>query len=410
MDADVIVVGAGMAGLTAAVAVSRAGHSVRVLEASDGVGGRVRTDAVDGFLLDRGFQVLNTGYPQVESVLDLEALDLGHFEPGAVVWRDHRGIVLGDPFRMPSQLVPTGLASVGTPVDKVRLLLLRTRLLRSDPKKLLRGDDRATREYLRALGFSDGFIAGFLEPLFAGIQLDPELRASRRMFDTIFRALSIGTSALPSGGMGAIPAQLAGRLPAGVVSLGTPVDGVEGQTVRTAAGELRARAVIVATDSTEAQRLTGVDAPAWNGVTCHYFVAEEDPVGRPAVVLDGARSGPVRNLAVLSRVCPSYAPPGRILISTASPGSGVVTPTEVRRQLRGWFGDVVDGWEHLAEYRIPHALPTQRPPLRPKRRTRLGDHTWVCGDHRDTASLQGAMYSGTRTAASVLSALGGGSG
>ena len=406
MDTDVVVVGAGVAGLTAAVVLSEAGLTVQVIEASDGVGGRVRTDVVDGYQLDRGFQVLNTGYPQVEQHQDLDDLDLGFFDPGAVVWRDGRGLVLGDPFRMPGQLVPTALAPVGTLRDKARLLVLRARLLRTDPKALLRGDDVPTNAYLRGLGFSDGCIAGFLEPLFAGIQLDPELGASRRMFDTIFRALSVGASAIPAAGMGAIPAQLARRLPEGAVALGTPAERIDDGAVSTPVGTHRARALVVATDASTAHRLTGVEEPEWNGVTCHYFAADEDPVGRAAIVLDGARSGPVRNLAVPSTVRPSYAPSGRALISTASPGSGVVTPTEVRTQLRAWFGARADGWDHLAEYRIDHALPSQRPPLHPKRTTRVGTRLWVCGDHRDTASLQGAMYSGTRTARSVLSTLG----
>lgn len=407
MDADVIVVGAGLAGLMTARTAAARGHSVVVLEASDGVGGRVRTDRIDGFLLDRGFQVLNTGYPQVIEHLDLDALDLGYFDPGAVVWREGRPRVLGDPFRMPSQLVPTALAPVGTPLDKIRLLGLRSRLLRSDPRTLLRGHDQPTAEYLRGLGFGRRFIEAFLEPLFAGIQLDPDLSGSRRMFDTIFRALSVGRSALPADGMGAIPAQLAAGLPEGSVRLHCRVEEVRDGEVRTAEGTVRGEAVVIATDGTTASHLTGLAAPAWNGVTCHYFVAGDDPVGRPAVVLDGDASGPVRNLAVLSTVQPSYAPQGRALVSTASPGHGVVAPSEVRRQLRGWFGTRVDGWEHLAEYRIPHALPSQRPPFHPKRRVRVDDRTWVCGDHRDTASLQGAMFSGARTAASVANALAG---
>ncbi len=407
MDADVIVVGAGMAGLIAARSLVTNGHSVVVLEASDGVGGRVRTDRIDGFLLDRGFQVLNTGYPQVIEHLDLDALDLGFFDPGAVVWRQGRPRVLGDPFRMPSQLVPTALAPVGTPLDKIRLLGLRSRLLRADPRTLLRGHDQPTPEYLRGLGFGRRFIEAFLEPLFAGIQLDPDLAGSRRMFDTIFRALSVGRSALPAEGMGAIPAQLAAGLPEGSVRLGCSVEGVRDGEVMTAEGTLHARAVVVATDGTTAEQLTGLAPPAWNGVTCHYFVAGDDPVGRPAVVLDGDAAGPVRNLAVLSTVQPSYAPKGASLVSTASPGPGVVTPSEVLHQLRGWFGPAVDSWEHLAEYRIPQALPSQRPPFHPKRRVRIDDRTWVCGDHRDTASLQGAMYSGARTAASVHTVLAG---
>ena len=213
-SSEVVVVGAGLAGLAAATTLHQAGRRVLVLEASDGVGGRVRTDRVDGFLLDRGFQVLLTGYPEAHRQLNLEALELRPFAPGAVVWLGNRGYRVGDPFRKPSTLLDTAFSPVGSIADKVRLLALRTRLKRTDPKQLLRGADIPTRQYLAGLGFSDRFVERFLGPLFTGIQLDPELSTSRRMFDTIFRSLTIGDSAVPAAGMGAIPAQMADDLPA----------------------------------------------------------------------------------------------------------------------------------------------------------------------------------------------------
>ena len=217
--ADVVVVGAGLAGLAAATVVADGGHSVAVLEASDDVGGRVRTDEVDGFLVDRGFQVLLTAYPELDRQLDRAALRLQAFDPGAMVRIGDRFHVVGDPLRRPGSLLSTVAAPVGTPVDKLRLLALRRRLRSSTVPQLLRGQDVDTAEALREEQFGPNMVERFLRPLIGGIQLDPELTTSRRMFDTIFRTLSEGDAAVPAVGMGAIPRQMAARLDPGWVHL-----------------------------------------------------------------------------------------------------------------------------------------------------------------------------------------------
>ncbi|MEY3618842.1 MAG: hypothetical protein RL726_1540, partial [Actinomycetota bacterium] len=229
---DVVVVGAGLAGLSAARLLRERGHDVTVLEASDGIGGRVRTDRVDGFLLDRGFQVLLTAYPEMKRQFDVDALDLRAFDPGALVWMNGRGHTVSDPFRKPSTLLATATAPVGTPLDKGRIAVLRARVRRGDGSQLLRGDDITTAEMLRGAGFSERMVRRFFTPLVGGIQLDPNLDASRRMFDVVFRMLSQGDAAVPAHGMGVIPAQLASRIDAGSIHLSTPVtaihsDGVE---------------------------------------------------------------------------------------------------------------------------------------------------------------------------------------
>ncbi len=406
--AEVVVVGAGLAGLAAATTLQQASRDVLVLEASDGVGGRVRTDRVDGFLLDRGFQVMLTGYPEAHRQLDLKALDLRRFDPGAVVWLGDRGYRVGDPFRKPSTLLDTALSPVGSIGDKVRLLALRTRLKRSDPKALLRGADIPTRQYLAGLGFSDRFVERFLGPLFTGIQLDPELDTSRRMFDTIFRSLTMGDSAVPAEGMGAIPAQLAARLPAAAIHLDTQVVAVDPAGVVVAGGaRVDAGAVVVATEGPAAVRLLGLEPIGSRSVSCVYFAAGADPIGDPMVVLDGGHSGPVANLAVMSTVAPSYAPPGRVLIAAACPGPQPedLEPA-VRAQLTGWFGPSVATWDHLRTYHIAHGQPDQSPPFHPRENVRLGETLWVCGDHRDTGSIQGALFSGRRTGEAVAASLG----
>ncbi|MFM7535978.1 MAG: NAD(P)/FAD-dependent oxidoreductase [Acidimicrobiales bacterium] len=397
--ADVVVVGAGLAGLSCARALHAAGRDVVVLEASDGVGGRVRTDVVDGFRLDRGFQVLLTGYPELARQLDVDALRLQRFDPGA---RIHLGgtkaCTLGDPLRRPASLPATALAPVGSPLDKLRILRLRHRLASSDPRELLRGPDVTTLSALRSAGFSHRMIERFFRPLFAGIQLDPALATSRRMFDVIFRTLADGDSAVPADGMAAIPAQLAAGLPGDRVHLGVRVGAVEpGSVTMIDAWRVHARAVVVATDGPQAAKLLGLAPVASRAVTGLWFAAPRPPERGKAIHLDGTGVGPALNVAVMSEVAPGYAPAGQALVVAAVPGAagGDLEPA-VRAQLRGWWGAQVDAWRLLRTYAIPHAQPDQSPPFHPRERVSLGEGLFVCGDHRDTASIQGALFSGRR--------------
>lgn len=408
---EVVVVGAGLAGLTAAKVLSDAGRSVLLLESSDGPGGRVRTDVVDGFLLDRGFQVLLTGYPELVHHLDLAGLELRTFEPGALIWRNGRGHVVGDPLRRPATAPATLRAPVGSLADKVRIALLRRRLLGADPRRLLRGDDVATADALRAEGFSATVIERLFRPLVGGIQLDPSLSTSRRMFDVIFRTLASGDAAVPARGMGAISDQLASRLPAGTLRCGIAAETVRSSSTAssvTVAGlTIEAEAVVVATEGPEASRLTGIPHVGSRSAGCVYFAADAAPVDGRYIVLDGGDSGPVLNVAVMSNVAPSYAPPGSHLVAAALPGVHEGDLAEAaRRQLRQWWGPQVDRWRHLRTYRIPHGQPDQSPPFSPKKRVHLADGLFVCGDHRDTGSIQGAMFSGRRCAEAVADLLG----
>jgi phytoene dehydrogenase-like protein len=401
---DVVVVGAGLAGLAAATTLHRAGRRVQVLEASDAVGGRVRTDHVDGFTLDRGFQVMLTGYPEAHRQLDLDALQLRRFDPGALVWWQGSGHVVGDPFRSPRTVASTALAPIGSVLDKARIALLRARVRRGHASLLLRGPDTSTIGALRAQGFSETMIERFFRPLFAGIQLDPTLTTSSRMFDIIFRSLADGASAVPASGMAAIPAQLAAQLPDGAVRLGTAVRAVTPGAVTLDDGSaIEAAHVVVATEGPVAARLTGLPQVASRAVGCVYFAAERPPTDTKLVVLDASNEGPALNVTVMSNVAPEYAPPGRHLIAAATPGDiGDDLETRVRAQLRTWWGPTVGRWEHLRTYRIAHGQPDQSPPLRPKQRQRLEQGLWVCGDHRDTGSIQGALYSGRRCAEAIL--------
>jgi phytoene dehydrogenase-like protein len=402
----VCIVGGGLAGLACARLLTRQGIGVTLLEAADDVGGRVRTDAVDGFLLDRGYQVVLTQFPELHHQLDVAALGLERYDPGAVVRVHGRFHRVDDPRRHPARVLSTLTAPVGTFADDLRLLALVVDLMRTDPRALLRRPDSSTVEALRARGFSEKMIERFWRPLLAGIQLDPELEVSSRRFEVILAMLAEGAAAHPAAGVQTIPRQLADGIPAGIIELGARVDRIDGTTAHLADGRvIEARALVVATEGPAAARLLGIADPGSRSESCVYYGADAAPLPEKMVVLNGSRTGPVNNLAVVSNIAPSYAPPGRALIAAVNPGpldgDDATLEAATRRQLRGWFGAAVDGWEHLRTYRIPHAHPDQRPGFSPKRRVRLGDGVYVCGDHRDTPSTQGALYSGRRTASAV---------
>lgn len=412
MDHDVIVVGAGMAGLACARSLQGAGLDVMVIESSDGPGGRVRTDLVDGFRLDRGFQILLTAYPELSRWFDLSSLDLRRFAPGARVWNGSRFHTVGDPLRRPLDLLPTVLAPIGSISDKLRLLRLIASVRIGRPADLLRRRDMTTAERLSAAGFSQRFIESFLRPLFAGIQLDPELEVSSRRFEMIMRMLAVGDTAVPAMGMGRLSELLAGGLGDGTIRYGAPVHALRTGVVELAdGGSLSARAVVVATDGPSAARLLrAVPDPGSRPVAAVWFSMPEAPVRGRHILLDGTGAGPARNVAIMTEVAATYAADGQALVVAAVPGPDALASSleaDVRRQLAGWFGGGVAEWSTRRVDVIRHGQPLQQPPFQPRQSVRVDEATWVCGDHRDTASLQGALFSGRRTAEAVLSSLGG---
>ena len=404
---DVVIVGAGIAGLAAARALHARGRDVVVLEKSDDVGGRIRTDVVDGFRLDRGFQVMLTAYPELVRHVSLHDLELRTFDPGALVMFGGKARVVGDPFRDPRTLPATALAPIGSPLDKLRILLLRRRTRSIDPRELLRGQDLSTFVALRRAGFSPTIIERFFRPLFGGIQLDPSLATSRRMFDIIFRSLSEGDSAVPRLGMGELPRHMAALLP-GIVHVGVAVSQLDGTSVTTSSGHrVEARAVVVATEEPVARTFVELAPRASRRAGAVYFDAPRAPTSSKMVILDGSGRGPVLNAAVMSNVSPDYAPNGRHLVVAAMPD--VVEgdlESLARGQMRTWWGSQVDEWRHLRTYRIEHAGVEQRPPFPARRRIDFGGGVFVCGDHRDTGSIQGALFSGRRTGEHVHGYLG----
>ena len=419
---DAVIVGAGLAGLSCAISLEAAGVRVTLLEASDKPGGRVRTDVVEGFRLDRGFQVLLTAYPEAKRLLDHRALQLKKFEPGALVWHDGKFHRFADPFRNPAGAARFLFDSVVPLGDKLQVARLRARVQRGTFEEIFARPERTTRDYLQSMPFSAAMIDRFFEPFFAGIFLEHDLVTSSRFFEFLFRMFSVGDTAVPAEGMEQIPLQLASRLQVGTLQTGARVSKVtrglesfaldlEGKP------NLEARAVVLAVAGNEGNALLGgvggwsvPEVRNWNQTTAYCYAAERVAVNEPIIMLngEGRAAGPVNNVAVMSAVSAAYAPPGAHLVVASVVGASSAEQ-EVRAHVRKWFGPVVDSWRLLRSYPIPHALPQQRHAEWEQAAVRLGGAggVYMCGDYRETASIQGALASGRRAAEAVLEDLGG---
>ena len=403
---DVAVVGAGLAGLRAARELSAHGLDVALLDAADRPGGRMATDVVDGFRCDRGFQVLNTSYPALRAVADLDALDLRAFEPGAAIRGADGGLhVFANPLRRPSLAWSSATDALLPVLDKAKLVAWTARVLATPPQRTAGLIDRSALADFAAAGLTGPAVERFLRPFLSGVLAERELETSAGYVRLLWRSFAIGTIVVPAQGMGALPAQLAAGLPDGVLRLGERVASVRPGAVTTERGELAARAVVVATDPvTAGALLPGLPVPAMRSLTTYYHVPDEAPADLPLLHLD-ATGGPIANTVVLTAAAPGHSPDGRALVSTSVVGTAI-DESVVRRELAAVWGRPTGRWEHLHTVEVREALPAFRPGHPVRRDVALGDGMFVAGDHRDTPSTQGALVSGRRAARAVLDHLG----
>lgn len=424
MHLPVIVIGAGMAGLTCAVYLKQAGIPALVLEASDGVGGRVRTDVVDGFQLDRGFQIFLTAYPEAKRLLNYSALDLHAFRSGALIHQqaEPTWMSLLNPIQEPLSVFQTLVSPVGTFGDKLRIVELLRRTQELPLYELFRQTPTTTLALLHEIGFSDQMIERFFRPFFGGVFLEDGLTTSSNFFEFCFRMFFLGDAAVPAKGIGAIPDQLASRLGTDQIRLQASVKQVSGNTVHLDSGEtLTGRAVVLAVDAAQAARLLGQPVPteqAFNHTTCTYFAVRSDQFAneqahKKLLLLNTHRSSAVHNVAIMSDVASSYAPSGQTLISVSTQGLVMVDEAElirkIKTELRTWFGEGVHQWRHLRTYHIPQALPAYNPIQAGNDSTRqslqVADGLYQCGDQTTYPSLNGAMQTGREVAELIMAGI-----
>ena len=401
-DHDVVVVGAGLAGLRAATVLTRHGLDVAVLDAADRPGGRVATDVVDGFRLDRGFQVLNTIYPALRAAVDLAPLRLCPFVPGAAIRGDDGALhTFGNPLRRPGLAWPTATDGLFGPLDKARLVAWTARVLATPPQRTATRIDRTAARDLAAAHLDGPVVEQFLRPFLSGVLGERDLVTSAAFVRLVWRCFALGTIAVPADGMGALPSRLAEALPEKALSTGRRVTRVAPGRVEVDGETLQARAVVVATDPrTAAELLPGLDVPALRSLTTYHHAAPTPPADAALLHLDGT-GGPVANTVVMPE---SYAPPGRVLVSSTVVGPARPEP-EIRRELSRIYDASTEGWELLRTDEVRAALPAF-PAGRPLRSpVDIGEGLFVAGDHRDTPSQQGALVSGRRAAEAVLAHL-----
>lgn len=422
--ADVVIVGAGIAGLSAAHQLISAGIKVTVLEAAPEVGGRMATEEIDGFRLDRIGQLLNTSYPELRRTKGLADVVLRPFSPGVLVHSGGRLQRTGEVVRRSGEpggarwgsphplrgvggafTVARALASAPRPLDQARLGASLARLAATPVERLLARPERPTAGSLCTRGVPVRTLHGFLRPLLSALLCDPALTTSSRCADLALRGFARGRLCVPEGGAAALPRQLAAALPPGTVHTGIRVtDASINRVVTEEYGELGCRALVLATGArAAAELLPGLRVPAFHPVTVLHHTAPEAPLADPALVLDGDRGGPVSHTAVMSEVDPSRAPGDRVLISSTVLGT---PPPQLDRAVRAHlatlYGTPTADWELLAVHHDPEAVPAMPPPHDPRRPVRLLSGLYVCGDHRDTSTVQGALFSGRRAADAIL--------
>ncbi|GHB69081.1 NAD(P)/FAD-dependent oxidoreductase [Persicitalea jodogahamensis] len=408
----IVIIGGGMAGLTCARYLQKAGRKSLILEAGDAVGGRVRTDLHEGFRLDRGFQILLTSYPEAKRLLDYDALDLKAFRSGAIIRQEGKGrdgfTEMPNPLKEPLGIFKALAAPVGSLGDKLRLVeLMREVNEVTRAEDFFKDADTSTLEYLQDYGWSQEMIVDFFRPFFGGVFLENELVTSSNFFRFVFKQFYNGDAVVPAKGMQAIPEQLAAKLPADSLRLNTPVTAIEGQTIYLRNGEkIQADTIVIATDAAAADRLLGNNQEReYNVTTCTYFAAAQSPSRKKMLLLNPHQLSAVDHLCVPSDVAPDYAPAGQSLISVSTQNLELSDDTkladDIKMELSEWFGEEVRAWQHLRSYHLPQAL-VRFAAGSSAETLRLSPDLYRCGDYTAYPSLNAAMQTGREVAEMII--------
>lgn len=403
-DFSVVIVGGGVAGLTCANYLHNKNINFLLLEATNEVGGRVKTDVVDGYLLDHGFQVLQTNYSEAKQLLNYDALNLQLFESGAKIRATDGFMSMQNPFRNPLAFLPLAFSSVGSLVDKLKVARLIGQIKLVSDEKLLAQRSVSTNDFLKTYGFSDKIINNFFRPFFGGVFLEEELATASNFFKFTFKQFFAGDAALPERGMQQIPLQLRSNLPENSVRVNSPVELIENNQVKLADGTtITADKIVIATNPTVTDRLLSreyIDRK-FNTTTCLYFSADFSPLaGKKYLTLNPNRRQLVHHMCVPSDVSSAYAPVGKTVISVtlrASELSKTKQVEQAKRELSEWFGSSVNAWRLLGEYKIPQAVSFYDGNTQPIE-YQIDENLYVCGDYLAYPSLNGAMKTGREVA------------
>jgi phytoene dehydrogenase-like protein len=407
-EAKIYIIGAGVSGLVAAIELEKAGFSPIILEGSDSIGGRVKTDELDGFRLDQGFQILLTAYPEAIRYLDYQALNLKYFDPGAVIFDGQESFSITDPLRNPLKVFEMIFSKVGTLLDKLKMFSLTQSLKKKTVEKIFASDSKPTLQYLKDYGFSDQIISYFFRPFFRGIFLEPHLNTSSRMFEFVFKMFSMGDAAVPAKGMGEIPKMLRQKLSHTQIYFDKKVKAVHQGSIELVNGEsLETDRIIIATQPDQVmEQLQGQFAKPKFVTNC-YFTTHKSFMARPMIGLIPEEGKLINNMVFMTDVSNEYAAEDRALLSVTILEHSL-SETElikaVRAELASISGINGDYFKYLKTYEIPYALPT----LEDMRysvaftETKITDHVFLAGDYLLNGSINAAMTSGRLAAEAVI--------
>jgi phytoene dehydrogenase-like protein len=383
-SAEVLIVGAGLAGLGAALELEANGVDVLVIESTDRAGGRVASDVIDGFICDRGFQLINSRYPALVALDVVDELDFIEAPRVIEVSLGDRRHPIGDPRQVPWTILDKATGSIP---EKIALLLF---LLR-DAKQ-----DQSIGQALRMTGATYKRV---LRPFLHGVFLTDPDNVDVRYGRSIIKSFVNGKPGIPRNGVGELPKALVNRL--SNIVYNTPIDRLDATSVYTTNGVYSAQKILIATDATTATQLLGLpEVPRMTGCITWYHSASTNPSGNGRLVVDGQNRGPIINTVVISDVSSNYAPHGAHLISTTT--DLTATESDVRRHLSVVWGTSTHEWQLIAKYEIPAALPIQSIGRPLSQVIKINEHHFVAGDHRAVPSQQGALFSGRLAAQLIL--------
>ena len=384
MHTEVLIVGAGLAGLNAAIHLEVAGVDVTVIESSDRAGGRVASDVIDGFICDRGFQLINAQYPALQELDVLKELDFIEAPRVIEICLGDRRHVIGDPRQVPWTVLDK---ATGTIPEKIALL------------RFIAGRVNPGESIGQALRTTGTCYERVLRPFLQGVFLTDPNNVDALYGHSIIKSFVNGRPGVPRKGVGELSKALAKRV--SNIVYDTQVDRIDQTSVHTNNGTYTAKKILIATDATTATQLLGLtEVPRMAGCITWYHAVAQNPSGNGRLIVDGQRRGPIINSVVMSDISSNYAPHGQHLISTTTDLN--VTESDVRRHLAIMWGTSTHEWQFVAKYEIPAALPIHNVGRTLSQSMKINDHHFVAGDHRTVPSQQGALYSGRLVAQLIL--------